>query len=234
MTKEELENYEPKGQLEGFPKEVIARMLDCQEEQGNKRDVYLFEKCRSVGFVWSETKEKGYFWNEVICNKDFNLFFEKYPKKDNQYSSQEFKVGDEVVDIISGRRGKVTHIDAINKDSSPIFVDFNDDEGLYFTLNGREYYTDKHQRLLHYRDDYDYSVIDFNNLPKKQEPKRWRAEVGEIYYYFSSNFEIDDYCEYNSSIDDEAYDSGNYFQTKEQAQEVADKLKEYFNQLINK
>ena len=234
MTKEELENYEPKGQLEGFPKEVIARMLDCQEEQGNKRDVYLFEKCRSVGFVWSETKEKGYFWNEVICNKDFNLFFEKYPKKDNQYSSQEFKVGDEVVDIISGRRGKVTHIDAINKDSSPIFVDFNDDEGLYFTLNGREYYTDKHQRLLHYRDDYDYSVIDFNNLPKKQEPKRWRAEVGEIYYSFSSNFEIEDYYECNSFVDDKSYDSGNYFQTKKQAQEVADKLKEDFNKLINK
>ena len=234
MTKEELENYEPKGQLEGFPKEVIARMLDCQEEQGNKRDVYLFEKCRSVGFVWSETKEKGYFWNEVICNKDFNLFFEKYPKKDNQYSSQEFKVGDEVVDIISGRRGKVAYIDSLNKDSSPIFVDFNDDEGLYFTLNGREYYTDKHQRLLHYRDDYDYSVIDFNNLPKKQEPKRWRAEVGEIYYSFSSNFEIEDHYEYNSSVNDEDYDLGNYFQTKEEAQEVANKLKEYFNQLINK
>ena len=44
MTTKELENYEPKGQLEGFPKEIIARMLDCQEEQGNKRDVTVFEK----------------------------------------------------------------------------------------------------------------------------------------------------------------------------------------------
>ena len=237
MTKEELENYEPKGQLEGFPKEVIARMLDCQEEQGNKRDVTVFEETRASyfeGLKWYQTEEGYDFWYEVITKENFDLFFEKYPKKDNQYSSQEFKVGDEVVDIISGRRGKVTHIDAINKDSSPIFVDFNDDEGLYFTLNGREYYTDKHQRLLHYRDDYDYSVIDFNNLPKKQEPKRWRAEVGEIYYSFFSNFEIVDYYEYNSSGNDEDYDLGNYFQTKEEAQEVANKLKEYFNQLINK
>lgn len=33
----ELENYEPKGQLEDFPKEIIARMLQHQEEQGNKK-----------------------------------------------------------------------------------------------------------------------------------------------------------------------------------------------------
>src|SRR5574344_2325298 len=133
MTKEELENYEPKGQLEGFPKEVIARMLDCQEEQGYKRDVTVFEKDNSCslvagGFVWDETKEEDFFWYEVICNKDFNLFFEKYPKKDNQYSSQEFKVGDEVVNIISGRRGKVTHIDTSPNNWYPIFVEFNDNK----------------------------------------------------------------------------------------------------------
>ena len=44
MKREELENYIPKGKLEGFPKEIIARMLDCQEEQGNPRDVTVFEK----------------------------------------------------------------------------------------------------------------------------------------------------------------------------------------------
>ena len=46
MKIEELENYEPKGELEGFPKEIISRMLDCQEEQGNPRDVSVFERDR--------------------------------------------------------------------------------------------------------------------------------------------------------------------------------------------
>jgi hypothetical protein len=240
MTKEELENYEPKGQLIGFPKEIIARMLDCQEEQGTKRDVNVFEKYKDSslvegGFDWDETKEEIFFWYEVICNKDFNLFFEKYPKKeDNQDNSQGFKVGDEVIDIISSRRGRVTKIDTLNNDSYSIFVKFNDEEVASFTLDGRHYSIDKYPRLLHYRDDYDYSVIDFNNLPKRQEVKRYRAEVGEKYYYFNTYFEVDSFIEEYHNTDTKLYNLGDYFKTEEQAQEVADKLKEYFKQLINK
>lgn len=238
MTKEELENYEPKGELEGFPKEVIARMLDCQEEQGNKRYVTVFEEYKfpfleGGGFDWDKTKEKFKFWDEIIYNRNFDIFFKKYPKQDNQYNSQEFKVGDKVIDIIRGRIGKVIGIYTLNKDSYPIFVDFDDNQTAAFTLDGKYCSIDKYPRLLHYRDDYDYSVIDFNNLPKRQEPKRWRAKEGETYYRFTPNFDVRDFYHYNSFVNDEDYDLGNYFQTKEQAQEVADKLKEYFNQLIN-
>lgn len=73
-----------KGQLKGFPQEVVERMLDCQVEQGNSRDVTVSEKDKSDsihGFVWSWTKENGYFWNEVILEKKFQIFFKKYPKK---------------------------------------------------------------------------------------------------------------------------------------------------------
>lgn len=35
-----------KGQLEGFPKEIVERMLECQVEQGNSRDVSIFEENR--------------------------------------------------------------------------------------------------------------------------------------------------------------------------------------------
>ena len=237
MTKEELENYEPKGELTGFPKEIIARMLECQEEQGNKRDVYVFEKYNSSakaedGFDWGKTEERWSFWAGVINNESFNLFFERYPKKED---NQEFKVGDEVIDIISGEIGKVTYIETPNKDSYPISVDFNDDEGIYFTLNGRDFDADKHPRLLHYRDDYDYSVIDFNNLPKRQEPKRWRAKKGEFYYTITTPvFIIGHYLDVYVDSDNENFKTGNYFQTKEQAQEVVDELQEYFKQLINK
>ena len=32
-----------KGQLEGFPSEIVERMLKYQVEQGNKEDVSVFE-----------------------------------------------------------------------------------------------------------------------------------------------------------------------------------------------
>lgn len=85
----DLENYEPKGQLIGFPKEIIARMLDCQEEQGNQRDITVFEKnkfsTKAVGgFYWDYTKEGVCFWYEVITKENFNLFFENTQKKRKQ------------------------------------------------------------------------------------------------------------------------------------------------------
>ena len=239
MTKEELENYEPKGQLIGFPKEIIARMLDCQEEQGNKRDVTVFEKYNSCslvagGFDWDETKEEDFFWYEVITKENFDLFFEKYPKQDNQDNSQEFKVGDKVYDIMLREIGIVTKIILNDVSAFPIEVYYEDCGRVLYALEGRFLSRDKYPRLLHYRNDYDYSVIDFNNLPKREEHQRWRAEKGGRYYYIRLECKADYYVEKNDSLDEDYYDSRNYFQTKEQAQEVANKLKEYFNQLINK
>ncbi len=213
---DDLENYIPKGRLEGFPKEIIARMLECQEKQGNPRNISVFERNKYNivelgGFDWDKTIEKDIFWEEVIGNKNFNLFFEKYPKQD----SQDFRVGDEVIDIITRQRGKILEINTNDGSNYPIYVSVN-----------------KYPRLLHYRDDYDYSIIDFNNLPKRQEPKRWRAEKGDIYYSFTSNFGVEESIEDNYYLDNKAYDSGNYFKTKEEAQEVADKLNKYFQELI--
>lgn len=84
----DLENYEPKRELQGFPKEIIARMLECQEEQSNLRDISVFEKQVAAGdfnkgFTWYKTKEGDNFWFAVTGSKNFNLFFEKYPKQDN-------------------------------------------------------------------------------------------------------------------------------------------------------
>lgn len=229
-----LENYEPKGELTGFPKEIIKRMLDCQEEQGYKNNILVFEKSRSSGFSWNETKEGCNFWFNVIRGKNFNLFFKRYPKKED---NQEFKVGDKVIDIISGQIGKVTKIDTLNNDSYSILVDFNNNEIVRFTLDGRYYGIDKYPRLLHYRDDYDYSVIDFNNLPKRQEQKMWRAKEEGVYHFvnfltkgwFFSDESSDDY---DCPIDNNNYNSGNYFRTEVEAEIIAQKLNTYFKQLI--
>ena len=74
-----------KGELKGFPTEVVEKMLERQVEQGNKKDVTVFEGSSRAGrgmkgFCWAETVEGHYFWERVIINEDFDLFFEEYPK----------------------------------------------------------------------------------------------------------------------------------------------------------
>lgn len=83
-----------KGKLEGFPKEVVERMLYEQEKQGNKRDVTVFERDSDEsrvfgGFNKSDTINGYSFWCDIINKKDFDLFFKKYPKKE-----ETFEVGD--------------------------------------------------------------------------------------------------------------------------------------------
>lgn len=75
---------EYKGQLEGFPKAIVEKMLFYQEQQGNPKDVSVFEEKNTIsksegGFDWRETTEGGDFWEEVIMKKDFDLFFSRYP-----------------------------------------------------------------------------------------------------------------------------------------------------------
>ena len=74
------------GEISDFPIEIVERMLECQVEQGNPRDVSMFEKCKGrgrmwYGFDWGNTNDGKDFWNDVINNKNFYLFFQKYPKK---------------------------------------------------------------------------------------------------------------------------------------------------------
>jgi hypothetical protein len=75
-----------KGKLEGFPKEVVDKMLDNQELQGNVGDRTVFEKdlwsgINSKGFNWEDTEDNYDFWDDVLTNKLFDVFFQKYPKE---------------------------------------------------------------------------------------------------------------------------------------------------------
>ena len=234
MKTEDLENYIPKGDLEGFPKEIIARMLECQEEQGSPRNISVFKKDRTAGetkkgFVWSDTKEDYDFWNEVIRYKNFNLFFEKYPKQNNQDNSQEFIVGDKVIYYLTNKIGTIDEVKKHKFDNDiDIVVDFGNNDICEYEVNSdiiRPF-------LLHYRDDYNYDVIDFNNLPKRQKAKRWRADRNGGYWIIDNFFEVYEFEENNTDIDDTYNNLGNYFKTKKEAQEVADKLKKYFQELI--
>lgn len=126
-----------KGQLEGFPPEVVELMLQRQFEQTGKRDISVFEANRqagksSNGFTWEDTIEGHHFWEDVIEDKNFDVFFKKYPKqslinsqiktkqndKESTTSNKAIEVSTVVATIstgkrptsvgISGRRGKTT------------------------------------------------------------------------------------------------------------------------------
>ena len=74
-----------KGQLDGFPREIVERMLECQVEQGNPKDVSVFEKHKEAsvekgGFYWSDTSEGRDFWVDILSLRRLDTFFKKYPK----------------------------------------------------------------------------------------------------------------------------------------------------------
>lgn len=56
-------------------------------------------------------------------------------------------------------------------------------------------------------------------------PKRWRAKIGEKYWYISCNFDVRQMKDYYWETDDLMYNIGNYFKTKEEAQVKLDKIK---------
>lgn len=73
------------GQIKDFPIEVVEKMIERQVEQGNPADVRVFQDIVTGGFFWNETIEGYDFWCEVILRKNFDLFFEKYPKEEEDY-----------------------------------------------------------------------------------------------------------------------------------------------------
>lgn len=59
------------------------------------------------------------------------------------------------------------------------------------------------------------ALINKGNKPLK---RRWKAETDETYFFVSGNGEIISYIEDGDTFDKEAYELGNYFATKEEAE----------------
>ena len=71
--------------IKKFPLGVVIRMMEEQEKQGNKPDVTVFQEHNyysrfSKGFDWDKAEKGEIFWDKVINDKDFDLFFEMYPE----------------------------------------------------------------------------------------------------------------------------------------------------------
>jgi hypothetical protein len=73
-------------QFKDLPPEIQQRMLDEQERQGNTRCAEVFEEytmagIRGGGFSWSRTVDGFDFWDKILFNGDFSVFYAKYPKR---------------------------------------------------------------------------------------------------------------------------------------------------------
>ena len=81
-----------------LPIEIQQRMLDEQERQGNPRYANVFERDITAvlsegGFSWEDSMEGFNFWKEIIWNRNFAIFYEKYPKASDKklYSEEEVR-----------------------------------------------------------------------------------------------------------------------------------------------
>ena len=84
----EVEQSDLVGQIEDFPLEVVQKMIEEQVRQGNKANVSVFQKfCIASksegGFDWEYAIDGDTFWQVVIGTQEFDVFFDKYPKKNN-------------------------------------------------------------------------------------------------------------------------------------------------------
>ena len=74
------------GELEGFCPEVVELMLQRQKEQMGIVNIGVFQDYvvsgrSDGGFYWDITSEGEDFWDDVIRNMNFELFFDVYPRK---------------------------------------------------------------------------------------------------------------------------------------------------------
>ncbi len=88
MTEIKVTKKDLIGDIADFPVEIVRKMVEEQMRQGNNADVRMFQICANKnknqgGFDWKDTEDGHLFWVSVIQDRNFDEFFEKYPKQDS-------------------------------------------------------------------------------------------------------------------------------------------------------
>lgn len=114
--------------LEGFPFEVVEKMLEYQYAQNNIVDISVFhnlpsaKKCQG-GFDWITSPEGFSFWNEIIICEKFDKFFERYAKSKEVYIRGDEKNGINVIKELESRGGINTWESMGNGNNILYFID---------------------------------------------------------------------------------------------------------------
>ncbi len=140
------------GVIENFPIEVVEKMIEEQVKQGNFPNVEVFQKCATLddedgGFTWSQTEDGDEFWEEVIVESNFDLFFKKYRKKTNLvYIVGDSEIGKDIIktlekyggvnrhDYTGGGDGVLYYIEPNNNTIEMCYSNGNNDKMLYAVL----------------------------------------------------------------------------------------------------
>ena len=77
-------SLEFKGEISGFPVEVVAMMIAESINQTGYSNYENFERNPDVGFTWRFSPEGKAFWSKLINYKDFKPFFTEYPDLENE------------------------------------------------------------------------------------------------------------------------------------------------------
>ena len=117
-----------------------------------------------------------------------------------------FKVGQRVWSFEEGY-GIVTDVRDTKIFDYPVIVLFDNDIAIHFTTDGRAHI--RCNRTLFFEEI---------PIPKSAlKPKRWRAYSDKEFYYISSRGIILIGDDRHTTFFDQLYESGNYFQTEEEA-----------------
>lgn len=134
--------------------------------------------------------------------------------------------GDIIVFKSAGKDGRCYFHAAC--DEAVLYLPQNKDDSYGFMKDIEGYATESEiQTLL---DALDKEGYRWNAEEKRVEKKRWRAKEGERYWFVDDSGSSDSVIDEHDFIDKGRFDSGNYFQTKEEADAFAPKVRELYSQ----
>ena len=133
--------------IKDFPIELVEKMIEEQVKQGNKADAEVFQKNASTdaedgGFDWDKTDNDIDFWQEVIGEGNFDLFFEKYPKKAKLvYIAGDSEIGMDIIKTLEKYGGINEHNYKGDRDDVVYYIEPNNNfiEICDFNLNNLLY-----------------------------------------------------------------------------------------------
>jgi len=159
--------------------------------------------------------------------KGKSVVFEKEEKV------QDFKDGDILVAVVDGKRRNAFIYKSTDAAGFHLFyAGINADGNLLIndSSNGRwgcqilSYATEEEKQLLF--DKMEEQGLQWNTEEKRVEKIRWRAEKGDRFYCFDTDFSVLDGLEEGSKLDDSSWRSYNYFRIVEQVEEAARRVRE--------
>lgn len=119
------------GGIKNFPIEVVEKMVEEQVRQGCQPDVEAFQQYPSAGvsdggFNWGDSKDGNDFWEEVIGEDNFDLFFKKYPKKANLvYIAGDSEIGMDIIKTLEKYGGINEHKYKGDRDDVVYYIEPN-------------------------------------------------------------------------------------------------------------